>query len=238
MSGESRPPILQWLTANRNLFLFSATVTTVMMLPTFEDTPGGDLFLAATNVMIVVVAVAVNGRSRALFWLGLSLSFPAVVLRIMASRGGYPGVLTWSWVFMTSVLVVSMFRLLQEVFAPGPVTRDKLFGCATVYLLIGLLWCFLFAIVEELTPGAFSGLAESKTLRVADLAYFSLNVVTGVALTHVLPESRAAQVMVLLLEYASILYMTFVISRLVGMYAASAPPSIPPSAPPSAKDPR
>jgi hypothetical protein len=56
-----------------------------------------------------------------------------------------------------------------------------------------------------------------KSLRVADLAYFSLNVVTSVGLTNVIPVSRTAQMMVMLQEFAAVFYMAFVIARLVGM---------------------
>ena len=157
--------------------------------------------------------------------LGLLLSVPAVALRILASVSQYTVTMACAWGFIAAVLAVTIFRLLQEVFSPGAVTRDKLFACATVYLLIGLLWCFLFAIVEELSPGAFSGLGIGKTVHVADLAYFSLNVATNIALTNIMPVSRWAQVLVLLLEYATVLYMTFVISRLVGMYVSPKPPS-------------
>ena len=101
-------------------------------------------------------------------------------------------------------------------------SRDRLFGCVTVYVLIGLLWCHLYAIIVELSPGAFTGLeAPSRSLRVADLAYFSFNVVTMVVLTNVLPVSRTAQMVVLLQEFAAVFYMAFVIARLVGMYSSA-----------------
>src|SRR5262249_20214820 len=130
--------------------------------------------------------------------------------------------LLWSWGLTCAVLIATMLRLLEDVFAPGAVSRDRLFGCVTVYVLIGLLWCHLYAIIAELSPGAFTGLEPStRSLRVADLAYFSLNVVTTVALTNVMPVSRTAQMMVLLQEFAAVFYMAFVIARLVGMYAAT-----------------
>src|SRR5262249_53374774 len=67
-------------------------------------------------------------------------------------------------------------------------------------------------------PGAFTGLEESsKVLRVADLAYFSLNVVTMVALTDVQPVSKTAQTLVVLQEFASVFYMACVIARLAAM---------------------
>jgi hypothetical protein len=86
-----------------------------------------------------------------------------------------------------------------------------------------LLWCYFYAIVAELSPGAFTGLgSSSKTLSVAELTYFSFNLVMTVALTNVLPVSRTAQTLVLLQEFSSVFYMAFVIARLVGMYSAPA----------------
>src|SRR5262249_9976045 len=126
------------------------------------------------------------------------------------------------WGLSAGVFVATMRRLLEDVFAPGAVSRDRLFGCVTVYVLIGLLWCHLYAIIAELSPGAFTGLeASSRTLRVADLAYFSFNLVTTVALTNVLPVSRTAQMVVLLQEFAAVFYMAFVIARLVGMHGSA-----------------
>jgi len=91
-----------------------------------------------------------------LFWIALVLAGPALTL-----RGAYLNdsaeALLWSWVLSAAVFLVTMLRLLQEVFAPGGVSRDSLFGCVTVYILIDLFWCYLYAIIEELSPGAFTG---------------------------------------------------------------------------------
>jgi hypothetical protein len=210
-----------WLRGNRNLILFLALMLTIVLLPAFEHSPKGELLFAVVSMFIIFVAVVVNGRSRPLFWTALVLAGPALILRGMAFFTDSAGALLWSWVLSAAVLLATMLRLLQDVFAPGAVSRDRLFGCVTVYILIGLLWCYLYAIIEELSPGALTGLEESrKSLRVPDLAYFSLNVVMTVALTDVLPRSRTAQMMVLLQEFASVFYMAFVIARLVGMYSA------------------
>ena len=214
--ARARAPV--WLRDNRNLILFLVLMVTLALLPVLQHSLKGELLFAVVGMVIISVAVVVNGRSRVLFWIALVLAGPALTLRALAFLNDSAEMLLWSWVLFAGVLAATMLRLLEDVFAPGRVSRDRLFGCVTVYLLIGLLWCYLYAILEELSPGAFKGLeVTSKSLRVADLTYFSLNVVTTVALTTVVPVSRSAQMMVLLEELASVFYMAFVIARLVGM---------------------
>lgn len=215
-----------WLRQNRNLILFSSLMLMIVLLPAFEHSRRGELLFTVVSMFIIFVAVMVNGRSRLLFWIAFVLAGPALALRGVAFYNHSTAALLWSWALSAAVLLATILRLLEDVFAPGAVSRDRLFACVTVYVLIGILWCYLYAIVEELSPGAFTGLEESsKSLRVADLAYFSINVVTTIALTNVAPVSRTAQMIVLLEEFASVFYMAFVIARLVGMY--SAPSALP-----------
>jgi len=222
MSGSARDRAPTWLRGNRNLILFSSLMLAIVLLPAFEHSATGELLFAVVSMFIVFVSVVVNGRSRPLFWIAFVLAGPALTLRAVGFLNGSAAALLWSWILSAAVLVATMLRLLEDVFAPGVVSRDRLFGCVTVYVLIGVLWSLLYAIVAELSAGAFTGLEESsRSLRVADLMYFSLNVVTTVALTNVLPVSRTAQTMVLLQEFAAVFYMAFVIARLVGMYGSA-----------------
>jgi hypothetical protein len=203
--------------------LFHALLILVVMLPCFEDSTSGEIVFASVNTLLVLVAVAANGRSPRLFWLAFLLAVPALGLRTASFVSDHHAYLTLSWVFCAAVMAVTIVRLLGDIFQAGAVTRDRLFACATTFLMLGLLWCYLYALVEEFSPGSFTGMSQTRSLHVADMAYFSFNVVTSVALTPVLPVSKWAQVAVILQEFASVLYMSFVISRLVGMYAPVTP---------------
>src|SRR5262249_20988392 len=186
--AEGRAPA--WLRGNRNLILFCSLMLVILLLPVFEYSQTGELFLAVVNGFVIVVAVVVNGRSRLLFWVAFVLAGPALALRALGFFDQSGAALLSSWILAAAVLIATMVRLLEDVFAPGVVSRDRLFGCVTVYMLIGMLWCNVYAIIAEVSPGAFTGLKlSSKGLRVAEFAYFSFNMVTTVALTDVMPVS-------------------------------------------------
>ena len=204
MSEHARGRAPAWLRDNRNLILFCALMLVIVLLPAFEHSQTGEVLLAVVSIFIITVSVAVNGHSRLLFWIAFVLAGPALVLRVLAFFDDSGRALAWSWVLAAGVLLATMVRLLEDVFGPGPVLRDRLFGCVTVYVLIGVLWCHIYPVIAELSRGAFTGLEESsKALRVAEFAYFSFNVVTTVALTDVMPVTRTARTTVLLQEIRS-----------------------------------
>jgi hypothetical protein len=122
--------------------------------------------------------------------------------------------------FSAGVLILTILHLLRELFGPGDITRDRLFGVAAAYLLIGLLWCYFYALIEFLAPGSFVGLGSNRHLHVAQVTYLSFNIVTSVGLTDIEPVRRGAQALVILQAVSSVLFMAFIIARLVAMYAS------------------
>ena len=57
-------------------------------------------------------------------------------------------------------------------------TIDRLYGGAAAYLLLGLLWCYFYALREHYSPGSFAGLGPHKSLHIADLVFFSFGSLT------------------------------------------------------------
>lgn len=49
-------------------------------------------------------------------------------------------------------LLIATAYLLRYVFQPKLMTQDKLFGAAGAYLLIGVFWAYLYAIIGFFIP--------------------------------------------------------------------------------------
>lgn len=219
MSTNAAAAPLAWMRGNRNLLLFVVLILLVVAMPWCERSPGGELVFLGMLVLIIGMAVAANGAARRSFWLAAALGAPTVLLAMTAHLVRQQALLVLGWFFAAAVFVVTILCILREVFQPGSITRERLFACANVYMLLAVLWCFLYAINEHFVPGSYPGIGPVKSLHVVEMAYFSFQVVTQVGLTDVVPASRSAKSLVILQELASVLYMAFVISRLVGLYA-------------------
>ena len=161
--------------------------------------------------------------ARVFFWVALLLAGAAFGLLVASHVAGGSGYLACSWRFSVGVFVLTLVHLVRYVLRPaGPegMTIDRLYGGAAAYLLLGLLWCYFYAIREHLSPGSFVGLGPTKALHIADLVFFSFGRLTTAGGGDLVPEGKATQMLMILQELTGTLYMGAFVARLVSMYSS------------------
>ena len=221
MAEKTRHQVQAWIMSNPCCYLFAALLLLLLLLPMFQDSEEGKLWFTAMNLLVLVSAVVALGRSR-FFWvvfLFAGLAFGLVVASHVTGDSGY---LAWSWRFAAGVFVVTLVYLVRYVLRPAGaegMTIDRLYGGAAAYLLIGLLWCYFYALREHFAPNSFAGLGPSKALHIADLVAFSFGSLTTAGGGGLVPQGKAAQMLVLLEEVTGTLYMGAFVAKLVAMYS-------------------
>ena len=137
---------------------------------------------------------------------------------------------TWlarSWEIGAALYFVTLVYLLRYVFQPEVMTADKLFGAAAAYLMIGVLWAYLYALVELLlsefvhwSPGS------AATLAFYDGLYLSITVLTSTGFGDITPLSRQARRRSAWCEQITgALFVAILIARLAGVYPPLRPGS-------------
>src|SRR5262245_65153482 len=97
------------------------------------------------------------------------------------------------WMFGAGLCAATILYLLRYVFQPEVMTADKLYGAASAYLLIGVVWAYFFALLEHYMPGAFTDHGGPASGAVADFIYVSFTVLTTTGLGDVVPVTRQAR---------------------------------------------
>jgi hypothetical protein len=220
MAEKTRHPVRAWIMSNPCFYLFAALLLLLILLPLFQDSEEGKLWFTAMNLPVLVSSVVTLGRSRFFFWVVILLAGPTFGLLVASHVAGGSGYLAWSWRFSVGVFVVTLVHLVHYVLRPaGPaaLTIDRLYGGAAAYLLLGMLWCYFYAIREHFSPGSFAGLGPTKALHIADLVFFSFGRLTTAGGGG--PQGKAAQMLVILEEVTGTLYIGAFVARLVAMYA-------------------
>jgi len=100
---------------------------------------------------------------------------------------------------------------------------DRLWGAAAAYVMIGILWCFIYALIELEIGQTFLVRSEPVKLELTEFLYFSFSTLTTIGFGDIVPLTRGAQVAAIFEGIVGTLFIAILIAKLVGVY----PPNVP-----------
>lgn len=185
-------------------------VVLVALIGAVSFVPGNDqgrLVLNGVNMFLLIATVAAVGRTTPSFAIALALAVPAVWFQ-------YLGL----WHDSAALYFVTTAYLLRYVFQPRVMTQDKLFGAAAAYLMLGVLWAYLYAIIGFFYPQSYMILGQPGRLVYADALYLSITVLTSTGFGNVTPLTRQARGVCMIEQITGGLFVAILIARLAGVY--------------------
>jgi hypothetical protein len=194
-----------------------------ILLPSV-DTLVGKIVVEVLFIAALIAGLRAIGIKRQLFRFEVFL----LVFSVICSAAGK--VLDNSTLFTAGLIGESFFlflvgmAILFDLFRTRKITEDSLAGAVCVYLLIGLIWTYLYMIVELFIPGSFSFTQGDARVQMwvssefYPFYYFSLVTMTTVGYGDLLPVSTAARTLATMEGILGQIYLTILVARLVGMY--------------------
>ncbi len=201
----------------------SLLVALLLVLVGTPFVPLGLLGVATLDLFLLAAFVAALFSCTDLAWhRGVALTLGA-----SAWLGRAVGALTASEPLLTSypllgVLFLSYVTILlgRGIFRhEGDVTGNVLCGAVSIYLLLGFVWAFGYALIERLEPGSIRGSAEGP-LDLQQLIGFSFVTLTTLGYGDVVPVTQRARTLATAEAIAGQLYLAVLVARLVGLHLA------------------
>jgi len=197
-------------------FLLVALVILIIVYPFIEG-------ILVLNVMLTVVlftalyAVSQHRRQRvAALLLGVPWCISLWIYQwhpdhvALAVTGSALGALFLGYV--TQVL-------LRHVIQADRVDAEMIYGAIAGYLLLGLVWAMLYAVIETLHPGSFARTATDGDIRPwSDLLYYSFVTLTTLGYGDVLPLSTRVRSLAILEAITGVFYVAVLVARLVSLH--------------------
>jgi hypothetical protein len=154
------------------------------------------------------------------FVIALLLGIPAFVFQsgITFGYGDPEHFRIYSNLFHAAFYLVAIVYLLRFVFSPDVMTDDKLFGAASVYLMLAVMFAYAYLTVQLVAPDAFGARAGEPPRSFYDLLYMSFGVLTSNGPGDVTPVGAKVRSMVILEQIIGVLYVAILIARLAGIY--------------------
>lgn len=203
----------------RNLLFF--LLLYIVVSPFLSSFPSLNILAHISLSMVLFAAVyAVNKRTGRRS-LAIALLFPLLLLYwlgiydvIVFSRLGahilfavYYGLLVYAFAFQIS-------------HAPK-VTASVLYATFCLYLILGLFWGAIYAVLFQLSPGSFSGvLLQSGQDLFHDFNYFSFVTLTTLGYGDITPQTPGAAAICQMEAIVGQFYTAVVVAWLVGMFVS------------------
>ncbi len=121
------------------------------------------------------------------------------------------------------LLLIIGFFILMNYYCLLFTARDKtisvttLFGSISSYLFIGLIFAYIYLLIELISPNSFVGLQATNEVRAI---YFSFITLTTVGYGDITAVKPIAQTFTWFESFSGQLYLAVIIGQLVGRYAA------------------
>lgn len=190
----------------------------------FVVTAVGKFVLELLFIAALLAGVRAIEIKRGLLRFEVILLIVSLVLGFAGSLLNHPLLFGLGLVGEALFLSIVAIAILFDLFQSKKVSADTMAGAVCVYLLIALIWCYLYVLVELVSPGSFSFTQGQARMHLwlskefYSFFYLSLITMTTVGYGDMTPVSKAARTCASLEAILGQIYLTILVARLVGMH--------------------
>lgn len=198
------------------VLLFSQLVV-VLTYPFLDTSTAGRATIGVVQMVVVLAAVVAVRRTPALSWVAVLFGLPSTVFAVLEALQPQS-----TWIVVTSAALHVPFyffvsyAMIRYLFHDNRVTRDELYATGAAFTVVAWGFTYLFAAVQALDPGSFTGDAGDNQSWFS-LLYLSFSTLTSVGLSDIVPVQAHARSLVMVEMMAGVLYVAMVVARLVGL---------------------
>jgi hypothetical protein len=193
----------------------------LLVNPFFQRGPAGESMMALLNSVTLVAGVYALGTTPRYLILSLLIAVPHLLLAWTAIFSGNATVGILSVALLVLFYGFAVVRVLAYVLGGQQVTRDKIHGAVSVYLLMGLSWASTYMLFQLLQRGSFfMDQAHNPKGRIEfpELVHLSFATLTTLGYGDVTPISALARSLATLEAVSGVLYLAVLVARLVSLY--------------------
>lgn len=210
---------LRRLTGGRFAFLLASLLLLIVVHPFIQQA-----WVPVTGILtsaVIVAGIYSVVSDRRFLITALALAAPALISRWLLYFSTVPWLVIVDFVSDIAFFGFNTYAILSYVLRQRTVSVDIMYGAACAYLLIGVVWGIIYALLEFVQPGSFD-FAGAAAMNVNELAgtmlYYSFVTLTTLGYGDFIPVTPPARSLSFLEAVLGQLYLAILIARLVGMH--------------------
>lgn len=189
--------------------------------PFLDPLPYADFIVSGLLTIALASAIGAMAESRKRVGVAAVALGIAVVLLWLKTIGIISPKGDFASVAIGAFLLILIYSFGHRLFKVRKVTTNVICSALCLYLLIGLLWGSLYAVVDSLDPGSFSGnlIKDSNTYHqdIRYFQYFSFMTLSTVGYGDITPQTMGATVLCQTEAILGQFFLVVLVARLVGI---------------------
>jgi hypothetical protein len=196
--------------------VFVLVVVTYVLASLLENREWTSVVLTlATSATSVVALISSHARVRVVR-LALALSVLTVVLALIGAASGNRDWLNVATLIQVSLLAVAMATVLRRVVMSPEVGSRTILGALSVYAVLGILFTFLYGVIERVQGGAFfEGHPHPSG---SDFLFFSYTTLTTTGYGNLVPGGQPGRLIAGLEMMAGQIFLVTLVAGLVSLW--------------------
>jgi hypothetical protein len=198
--------------------LLFVQILSILVYPLIEDQSVGRPLFGVIGLLVLSAALYVVKRGPWLTAVGVVLALPIVIVSIWLGIDFDPrrmvilAALEGLFYFYAAGSLIAY--MLEDEFA----TADELFAAGATFTLLAWAFAFVYVVFEAFLPGSFSAIERPGSPRTwMELLFLSFTTLSGVGLGDIVPLAPMARAIVMIEEFAGVMYLALVVSRLISL---------------------
>jgi len=207
--------------------LFFALLFFLMSYPLITDRSLGSVLLDVVFSVILIASAYAVSHQRKVLIAAVILALPTFGFWWTVRATETPIIIFVGLALSVVFFLFIIFVLLRNIVRSDEVSVGTIYGVMSVYLLMGVAWAFVYAMVEMVTPGAFDfgalAVTESSSATHGELrffGYYSLVTLSTLGYGDITPVTPLARSLSALEAVAGQLYIAVLIAFMVGTHIA------------------
>ena len=203
--------------------LLGAQLVVVLIYPFLDNSTPGRAVVGVVQMGVVLIAAWAVRSTPALSWVAVVLGAPAMMLTVAESISDADAIVLASAVFHVPFYFFVSYAMIRYLFHDDIVTRDELYAVGAAVTVVAWAFAYVYAAAQVIWPGSFTayGTASGADVEWFELLYLSFTTLTSVGLSDVYPVLDHARSLVMVEQIAGVLYVAFIVARLVGLQIRS-----------------
>ncbi|MET1077966.1 MAG: potassium channel family protein [Pseudomonas sp.] len=211
---------LTYLVRHPSAGLLFVQLLGVLLYPAMEDTQIGRALFGAFGLVVLGLALHVVKRSPVQTWVATVLALLVLALSLVDVLLPTPW-LKWLISMVEAVFYLyATASLIAYMTADQHATTDELYAVGATFTLLAWAFAHLYSVCQLLLPGSFAAMLEPQAARTwMELMFLSFTTLSGVGLGDIVPLTPMARALVMIEEFAGVMYLALVVSRLIALTA-------------------